>query len=242
MNFRHHRILLLLAVILAITSLAGCRPPRLPGPRPIIIDGGHPDRPRHRLRHYRYRYFPGSQVYYDSSRKIYFYLSNNVWLSVPVLPRHIHVDWDDYVSLELEGPKPHLHHKDVFKRYPPRHKKKAPVKKMKKRERRERQQEQKEYRQEKKERRKDYRDDDDERRYNKRERRKDYQGEQEERRYEKRQEQREYRQGREERRQDTRERRQGYRDDDDDDDDDNDRGGKRKKDRDDWRGPGRPVW
>lgn len=227
MRFRHSHISLLILALVGIALLSGCRGPRLPVPPPVIIDDDHRHRPRHRIRHYRYRYFPGCQVYYDTTRKIYFYFSNNVWVSVPVLPRHIHVDWDDYVTLELEGPKPHLHHKDVFKRYPPKVRKKAPRQNPKKIEQRHRQQEKKEYRKEQREERQ--------------ERRQEYRDDQEEDRYEKRQQYQEYREERDERREENRERRKGYRDDDYD-DNGNDRRGRGRKDGDEWRRDEQPYY
>ncbi len=258
MNFRNPLVPLVIVAFFSISLLAGCRGPRFPVPPPIIIDDGYHQRPRHRIKHYRYRYFPGSQVYYDSSRRIYFYFSNNTWLSVPVLPPHIHLDMHNYVTVDLEGPKPHIHHKNVIKRYPPRVIKKQnrqqERREIKRDERKEyrdarddrrydKRQDRKEYREDKQERRQDrkeYREERQERREDKREERKDYRDDREDRREDRRERRQEYRDDGDDRRDDRRDRRQEYRDDDDDERNYKER--RRQNDRDDRRIPEPPVW
>ncbi len=107
--------------IMLISTLAGCRVRRLPlpVPPPIVPRVSPYAKAPVRAAHHRYRYFPAHQVYFDTSRNIYFYFSNHAWFSAPVLPPHIHIDRDNYVVMELEGPKPHLYHKQTVKRYPP---------------------------------------------------------------------------------------------------------------------------
>lgn len=120
MRFHDQKIILLILLLVALSALSGCRRPPLPAPGPVIIDDGHPGRrPHQRSRYYRYRYFPAYEIYYDTSRRLYFYFSNGRWLSVRVLPRHYHIDARDYVIVELEGLKPHVHHRQMTKRYPP---------------------------------------------------------------------------------------------------------------------------
>ncbi|PLX51273.1 MAG: hypothetical protein C0613_01375 [Desulfobulbaceae bacterium] len=120
MRFHDQKIILLILLLVALSALSGCRRPPLPAPGPVIIDDGHPGRrPHQRSRYYRYRYFPAYEIYYDTSRRLYFYFSDGRWLSVRVLPRHYHIDARDYVIVELEGLKPHVHHRQMIKRYPP---------------------------------------------------------------------------------------------------------------------------
>lgn len=120
MRVHNQTIILFILLFVALSALSGCRRPPLPTPGPVIIDDGHPGRrPHQRSRYYRYRYFPASEIYYDTSRRLYFYFNDGRWLSVRVLPRHYHIDARDYVIVELEGLKPHVHHRQMIKRYPP---------------------------------------------------------------------------------------------------------------------------
>jgi|GEM_PF-2235277 len=109
----------LVGLTLLLLLVGGCRVrPPLP-PRPYVVVPGEPYYGEHYGSGYRYRYYPGAQVYFDTSRNIYFYFSGSVWLSAPRLPRHIHVDRDNFVTMELDEPKPYLRHRDTLKRYPP---------------------------------------------------------------------------------------------------------------------------
>jgi hypothetical protein len=120
------KILLLVFLLALISISSGCRvrPPLPPG-LPVIVPGViHHDTRHPRALMHRYRYFPTAQVYFDLNRNVYFYFSNNVWLSAPRLPAHIHIDLNNFFTLELEGPKPYVHHSKTIKRYPPGLKKK----------------------------------------------------------------------------------------------------------------------
>ena len=93
--------------------------------------GPPPHAPAHgyRAKHH-YRYYPSCSVYYDSGRKLYFYLNGENWEVGVSLPNRIRVGLDDYVSMELETDKPYTYHADHVKRYPPgkmkkKHKKKS---------------------------------------------------------------------------------------------------------------------
>lgn len=72
----------------------------------------------HRAKH-RYRYYPESYVYYDSGRSVYFYYENGRWQVSVSLPSSIHIEVNDYVSLEMDTDKPYRYHTDVVKRHPP---------------------------------------------------------------------------------------------------------------------------
>ncbi|MBU0680776.1 MAG: hypothetical protein KKD73_05070 [Proteobacteria bacterium] len=215
MSLHCKKISLLISAILVISTMAGCRARHFPVPPPPIPRGGHYDNQPHRVSLYRYRYFPREQVYYDSNRNIYFYFSNNVWLSGPVLPRHIHIDINNYVTMELEGPNPHLHHKDVTKRYP-----------------------QREY--EKERRNEERREEKADRRDDKRDQRQEYRGENGDRRDDKRDQRQEYRGEKGERRDDKKDKRKKYRD--ENDEEQNNTNGERQNDQEDGRGSSRPGW
>ena len=113
-------ILLAGSMLISILTINGCY---VPPPGAYVP----PPRVRHSL--YLYHYYPYAEVYFDNSRGLYFYLSDNVWLSAPVLPPHIHIDIDNYISLELDSPRPYIHHRDTVRRYPRGIKKKQREKK-----------------------------------------------------------------------------------------------------------------
>jgi len=77
----------------------------------------------YRAKHH-YRYYPACSVYYDSGRKLYFYLKGDHWEIGASLPGHIHESLGGYVSLELDTGKPYIYHSDHVKKYPPGEKKK----------------------------------------------------------------------------------------------------------------------
>jgi hypothetical protein len=78
-----------------------------------------------------YRYYPSCSVYYDSGRKLYFYLNGGNWKVGSSLPRSIRASLGGFVSMELDTGKPYAHHADHVKKYPPRKKKKKKKKKSK---------------------------------------------------------------------------------------------------------------
>ena len=82
----------------------------------------------YRAKH-QYRYYPSCSVYYDTGRKLYFYLKGDKWEVGASLPSHIRIGIGESVSLELETDKPYIHHAEHVKKYPPgqmkeKHKKK----------------------------------------------------------------------------------------------------------------------
>ncbi len=72
----------------------------------------------YRAKHH-YRYYPSSSVYYERARGTYFYYRDGRWQVSVSLPRAIRVDVGDYVTLEMDSPRPYQHHEEVRKRYPP---------------------------------------------------------------------------------------------------------------------------
>jgi hypothetical protein len=57
---------------------------------------------------YNYHYFPKAKVYYDTSRKLYFYMQGDNWKASVSLPLDLKVRLGDYVSIEMDSDKPYL--------------------------------------------------------------------------------------------------------------------------------------
>ena len=68
---------------------------------------------------YQYRYYPGSSVYYDYERKIYFYIKGDHWEVGASLPSHLRIGLGDSVDIELDTDKPYIYHAEHVKKYPP---------------------------------------------------------------------------------------------------------------------------
>ena len=94
-------------------------------PGPPEEKGPPPWAPAHGYRaKYRYHYHPSSHIYYDLGRRLYFYYDGGSWQVSVALPARIHIDINDYVTLEMYTGKPYDYHSEVVKRYPPGHEKK----------------------------------------------------------------------------------------------------------------------
>jgi hypothetical protein len=68
---------------------------------------------------YQYRYYPNYSVYYDTSRKLYFYLKGDNWEVGASLPSNLRMEFGDYVSLEMDTEKPYVHYNEHVKKFPP---------------------------------------------------------------------------------------------------------------------------
>ena len=68
---------------------------------------------------YAYRYYPSSFVYFDASRKMYFYFQNNCWCESASLPKDIRLKFDHYVTIETDDDKPYNGFKEHVHKYPP---------------------------------------------------------------------------------------------------------------------------
>jgi hypothetical protein len=94
-------------------------------PGPHEQKGPPPWAPAHGHRaKYRYHYHPSSYVYYDLGRRLYFYYDGGSWQVSVALPARIHIDINDFVTLEMNTGKPYEYHSEVVKRYPPGHRRK----------------------------------------------------------------------------------------------------------------------
>jgi hypothetical protein len=82
----------------------------------------------YRAKH-QYRYYPSCSVYYDTGRRVYFYMKGDKWEVGVSLPRSLHMSLDDYVGMELDTDKPYIFHADHVKKFPPGKMKKKDKKK-----------------------------------------------------------------------------------------------------------------
>ena len=139
------RATLLLVCVFLAASLAACsttsaridfgnKPHHDVGHSPPHHKGGPPPHaPAHGYRaKHTYHYYPESQVYFDISRDLYFYLDGGEWRISASLPVHIGVQLGGYVTIEIDSDTPYMHHKDHKKKYPPGQMKKKKKKKNKK--------------------------------------------------------------------------------------------------------------
>jgi hypothetical protein len=87
---------------------------------PIVKGGPPPHAPAHgyRTKHV-YRYYPGTYVYFDISRKVYFYPEGDKWKMAVALPHSLHVRLGEHVMIEMDLDKPYTRFDSHKKKYPP---------------------------------------------------------------------------------------------------------------------------
>ena len=120
-----------IVILATCTMLAACAPPRVvvqnptpaPGSGRYEEPGGGPPpwAPAHgyRAKQHMYRYYPSSEVYFDTTRNVYFYPQNGAWQVSTTLPGSINLGAGSYVDLEMATDKPYTYHNDVRSHYPP---------------------------------------------------------------------------------------------------------------------------
>lgn len=117
------RLLILLSCGLFMFSFAACNVKsagiHLGGGSPVLRGGPPPHAPAHgyRAKHV-YYYYPDAYVYFDISRKAYFYLEGDIWRMSVSLPLSLHVRLDEHVVIEMDSQKPYTHFKSHKKKYP----------------------------------------------------------------------------------------------------------------------------
>lgn len=94
--------------------------------------GPPPHAPAHgyRAKHH-YRYYPDCSVYFDTERKLYFYIKGDHWEVSVSLPSHLRIRASNSVSIELDTDRPYVYHAEHVKKYPPGQLKKTHKKKPK---------------------------------------------------------------------------------------------------------------
>ena len=92
-----------------------------------VKHNGPPDHaPAHGYRaKHKYEYYPDSQVYFESSRGLYFYLSGSNWKMTASLPTDLKLKLGNHVTIEMEGDKPYVKNAEHKTKYPPGQMKKA---------------------------------------------------------------------------------------------------------------------
>ena len=91
-----------------------------PPPPPHRKVGPPPHAPAHGYRaKYAYHYYPNSHVYFDISRRLYFYLDDGKWRISVSLPQHLHVRLGDHVTIHMDSDRPYTEYKHHKKKYPP---------------------------------------------------------------------------------------------------------------------------
>ncbi len=81
--------------------------------------GPPPHAPAHGYRSkYRYKYYPDTSVYFNSSKGLYFYLKGDTWTMSASLPYYLNVNLGSSVSIEMDTDKPYTKYKDHKKKYP----------------------------------------------------------------------------------------------------------------------------
>lgn len=95
--------------------------------------GPPPHAPAHGYRaKYGYHYYPAAYVYYDTQKKIYFFLEGGKWIVAADLPAEVRVRLGDFVTIQLETDRPYTHFAEHLTMYPSRqYKKNKPDRKKK---------------------------------------------------------------------------------------------------------------
>jgi hypothetical protein len=122
----------LLAVGLMLLFAIGCASTRGtvgvgwgdPAPEPEIRVSHKNGPPAHAPAHgYRakhcYRYYPARDVYYDTGRRVYFYIEGEVWKSGSSLPYNLRISLGDYETVELYSDTPYEYHHKHKHKVPP---------------------------------------------------------------------------------------------------------------------------
>lgn len=82
--------------------------------------GPPPHAPAHGYRaQHHYKYYPEKQVYFDTDRNLYFYLSNGHWISAISLPKPLRLNLGLAVLIDADHDKPYMKHSIYKKKYPP---------------------------------------------------------------------------------------------------------------------------
>ncbi len=105
-------------------------------PEPVVVAKPKPKAgpPRHAPAHgyrakYSYQYYPSCYVYFDISRRCYFYLAGDGWKVSASLPANLRAQLGEYVSIQMDTDRPYTKFKDHKKKYPPGQLKKKKKKK-----------------------------------------------------------------------------------------------------------------
>lgn len=124
---RNNFIIVFLVLFLAACQTPGGNlsikwPPENKKPKQVSKAPGHGP-PAHAKAHgYRrkfgYKYYPDAQVYFDTARKVYFYLDGGSWRMSVSLPSELKVRLGNSVEIEMDSDKPYTEFKTHKVKYP----------------------------------------------------------------------------------------------------------------------------
>jgi len=63
-----------------------------------------------------YRYYPASEVYFDTGRRIYFYIEDGVWESDALLPYRLRKRLGNYETVAIYSDTPYAYHANRYKK------------------------------------------------------------------------------------------------------------------------------
>jgi hypothetical protein len=90
------------------------------GEEPRPMGGPPPHAPAHGYRaKHNYHYYPSAQVYFDISRRVYFYLDGDNWKMTVSLPTRFRIKLGEHVAIEMDSDKPYTQFEKHKKKYPP---------------------------------------------------------------------------------------------------------------------------
>ena len=90
------------------------------GPKKAWKSSPPPPAPAHGYRaKHNYRYYPSACAYFDTSRKVYFYLEKDNWQMSVSLPQALQLRLGDHVTIEMDTDKPYTKFTDHKRKYPP---------------------------------------------------------------------------------------------------------------------------
>ena len=88
--------------------------------RPVVKHGPPPHAPAHGYRaKHAYYYYPEVCVYFDISRKVYFFLEGNIWRMSVSLPHSLYVRLGEHVAIEMHSDRPYTQFHIHKEKYPP---------------------------------------------------------------------------------------------------------------------------
>jgi hypothetical protein len=119
-----NQMLILVSCVLFTLSLSACSLTdggiHIGGGGPAVKGGPPPHAPAHGYRaKHTYYYYPDACVYFDISRKVYFYLEGDNWRMAASLPNRFQVRLGGHVTIELDSNRPYTHFHKHKKKYPP---------------------------------------------------------------------------------------------------------------------------
>jgi len=134
MNFKTCKgltVFLLIALLAVFT--AGCAVKEVGvqiGQGRTLKGGPPPHAPAHGYRaKYMYRYYPSAMIYFDITRKVYFYFAGGAWRVSVSLPANLKVRLGDHIAIEMDTDKPYRDFEKHKAKYPPGQLKKKKKKK-----------------------------------------------------------------------------------------------------------------